>query len=437
MVGLLAKKGKSCCLFPVSASRPPHPEQLVQLTTSADYEQFNLRNPYLAAKLLTVFAEHPIVFMGYAINDPNISEILQSIASCLTTENIDQLRDRLVLIQWDTQEDEYKIQDSNIVTGGYNIPVKTIATSSFKPIYRALSRLPRKFPAKLLRRLRQHVYELVKDNDPAGQLFVKDIDDDSNVADLQIVFGVGLYNESEKSESEQREVIITNDLGVTAVRLTNDADAPELPFTSPEPKEKYQSAQEALVGAVRTWKTNDRAYVPAAQLWYFYAHRTKLDIDIDTAKCLLISSMHHNCPIHYWGSLLSREQLYQLLKEEIKLDLFPRIRYAARLAFAQGCSNGEDILNRIEKTSKYVAARELAFRLKKSLAQGGDVFTEYRSPVIINIRFEERNIRLDTSKIFHNKSDTEAFISKLAMSGDKRKRPIVKQLDALLYGSFK
>jgi SIR2-like domain len=137
------------------------PNSLV--ATSADYQKFNQRNPYLAAKLLTVFAEHPIVFMGYALNDQNISEILQSIASCLTTQNIDQLRDRLVLIQWNPEERNFRVQDSTIVTDGYNIPVKTIITSNLTPIYRALGRLARKFPAALLRRLRQHVYELVKD----------------------------------------------------------------------------------------------------------------------------------------------------------------------------------------------------------------------------------------------------------------------------------
>ena len=69
--------------------------------TAEDYERFRDRNPYLAAKLLTIFVEHPVVFVGYSLADPNVIDIVVSIAVCLTTENIGKLQDRLVFVQWD------------------------------------------------------------------------------------------------------------------------------------------------------------------------------------------------------------------------------------------------------------------------------------------------------------------------------------------------
>src|ERR1700674_629025 len=84
-----------------SASRP---EPLV--LTEADYAQFNGRNPYLAAKLLTTFVEHPVVFLGYSLADTDVTSVLVSVARVLTTENLSRLRDRLIFVKWDPSQTE-------------------------------------------------------------------------------------------------------------------------------------------------------------------------------------------------------------------------------------------------------------------------------------------------------------------------------------------
>jgi hypothetical protein len=110
----------------------------------------------------------------------------------LTTDNIAQLRDRLIFVQWDPSATHPTLANSNIVADGVPIPIILVRTASFVPVLEALSDLPRTFPARILRRLKEHVYALVQTNDPKQRLYVKDIDEAGDeTGEIDVVFGVG------------------------------------------------------------------------------------------------------------------------------------------------------------------------------------------------------------------------------------------------------
>jgi SIR2-like domain len=169
------------------------PNSLV--VTSADYERFKERNPYLAAKLLAIFVEHPVVFLGYSLSDENIIEILTSISSCLTTENIARLQERLLFVQWAPKASEYEFGSSTIVASGHHVPVLNVRTPTFLPVYEALGAVKRKFPARLLRQLKEQVYALVRERQPTAKLYVQEIDADTATSDIDVVFGVGVLDD--------------------------------------------------------------------------------------------------------------------------------------------------------------------------------------------------------------------------------------------------
>lgn len=404
------------------------PNSLV--ATDADYERFGQRNPYLAAKLLTVFAEHPVIFLGYSLNDENVSGILQSIALCLTTENINQLRDRLLFIRWDPKEENYRWEDNTIITHGFLIPVKTIVTSSFIPVFDSLSNLQRKFPAPILRRLKEQVYELVHDNDPTDRLHVMDIDTDSDVSKIKIVYGVGL-----KIDTETKQVTLSSDPNALPVRVTEDPNAPELTFALTPVEVQYPTLQAELVALVRAWRPDNLAYIPLSRLRAFYSDRNELELKPELLTCLLISAMHHQAPIHYWALKLGRDALISLLWEEVKLDLNPRIRYAARLAYAAGMSDGEQLLGEIAKLSRFGSVRKLAKRLQGQLRKSPTIHAEYRHPAITTHLINGRDITIDISTVFQNIDDVECVLSYLVTQTDLKSHTRVKQLDAYLYGT--
>ena len=98
--------------------------------TSDDYNDYENRNPYLAAKLLTLFIENPVIFIGYSLDDPNIQSILKSIIKCLTKDKVEKLKDRLIFCQWTDEEIEPQITDSTLLISDTVIPIKLIKLNS-------------------------------------------------------------------------------------------------------------------------------------------------------------------------------------------------------------------------------------------------------------------------------------------------------------------
>lgn len=158
--------------------------------TDSDYQAFRDRNAYLAAKLLTFFAEHPVIFIGYSMTDANVQSVLSSLANCLTDEHVSRLQDRLLFVNW-APGTPHSMVPTVIGANSHNIPVLAITVPDFQAVFEVLAALDQKIPKRTLRQIKEKIYKLVLDNKAQDRLMhVTDLD---NVADdAEVVVGVGV-----------------------------------------------------------------------------------------------------------------------------------------------------------------------------------------------------------------------------------------------------
>lgn len=160
-----------------------------------DYEQYIKKNAYLSSKILTMFLENPIVFVGYSISDPNIRRILQSISDCLENEQLLQLKERLIFIEWNkTQIMNDNVSEKQVdFNNGKTITMKNVLLTNYADLYDAILDNHVKYEVKALRRIKSQLYDLVKQNKPTEKLYYTTSIEDNENEEVDFVIGVGVY----------------------------------------------------------------------------------------------------------------------------------------------------------------------------------------------------------------------------------------------------
>ena len=160
--------------------------------TKEDYDNFNERNPYLAAKLITIFIEHPVVFLGYSINDDNIQKLLTSIVMGLDEEGISKLQTNLIFVEWTPEQTELRFENLDLMmTNGARLPIVKIVAHDFSEIYKCLSLYERRIPANVLREYKKQFYEIVVSQEADRNLLVLPDNKIDESREIQVVYGFG------------------------------------------------------------------------------------------------------------------------------------------------------------------------------------------------------------------------------------------------------
>lgn len=161
--------------------------------TQEDYKAFASKNPYLAAKLVTIFVEHPIIFLGYSISDPHIRAIITSIARCLSQEKISSFQENLIFVQRAKDAETVRLEKTTIQSDEFSVTMTVVRVADFSQIYTALTATKRKIPARVLRFFKEQMYDLVRaPADNENKIAVVDFEEIGSLEAVEFVVGVGV-----------------------------------------------------------------------------------------------------------------------------------------------------------------------------------------------------------------------------------------------------
>ena len=152
--------------------------------TKKDYDNFNRSRKLFIAKMLTLFAESPIIFLGYSFTDRNIQEIIADFLSCLTPTEMANIEEHFVFVSYKSGVNELKEVKRTITTyEGVQIPITEIETDNFLEIYKTLNKITPGISPSRIRETKKLVKTIVEHNVASEEVnsVIIDIDDLSKI----------------------------------------------------------------------------------------------------------------------------------------------------------------------------------------------------------------------------------------------------------------
>ena len=148
-----------------------NPDGLV--LTEADYAKFSARRKYLSAKLLTIFAEYPVIFLGYSLHDDNVRSILADICECVPNGKLERLHDRMTFVD---HGEVTRVSDHTMDLDGRLLPMTRITTDDFSSAYERILRSKRLYSPRVIRELKGNAFRLAEKMGPTSEVVTSGFD---------------------------------------------------------------------------------------------------------------------------------------------------------------------------------------------------------------------------------------------------------------------
>jgi len=205
------------------------------------------------------------------------------------------------------------------------------------------------------------------------------------------------------------------------IRIVDDPNAPA--YRKIWDDSPYQTPEEILTGALKSWRRDKTSYASESDLWTLYAHRKNLQLDEEKAECLLEGSINRHTPFFFWAKFLSFDHLHNFMLRIGKEGKYPAPNMSLKLAYAIGGRVGFELIDYIAQNCSYPSVKSVAKTLKKSVESKNRLKKVYGTKV----KIEARSIDVEKAK----KTDLEKLLNEAVNLKNKTE---IKRIDALLYG---
>jgi len=161
--------------------------------TEDDYREFNNRRRYLSSKMLTYFAEHPLLIVGYRPDDPNVQQVLTWADEVLSDDQ--SITEDIYFIRWDEdveERDTYPREHDIKLDDGGHLRVKSIIADDFDWVFEAFAQGDElAVDPRYLRSLLAQTYDVVSSMSSGGEVVdVQRLEDvATDVGELRTVLG--------------------------------------------------------------------------------------------------------------------------------------------------------------------------------------------------------------------------------------------------------
>ena len=132
------------------------------IITKDDYDNFIKSRKLIIAKMLTLFADSPIIFMGYSFTDEDVQGVIGDFLDCLTAKELKNIDQHFIFISYKKGERNLVECKRSITTKNGNIiPFTEIMTDNYYRVFNTLNGLIPGISPKRIRETKRVVKNIV------------------------------------------------------------------------------------------------------------------------------------------------------------------------------------------------------------------------------------------------------------------------------------